>query len=1034
MVMKLRTKALSSLAGVLCLLLLGGTTAFGQTVTTGSLAGVVTDAQGGVLPGATVTAVHTPTGTSYEAVTDGDGRFSILNVRVGPYTVNVVMSGFRKEEQPNVAVGLGEQRAVDFKLQLETLTETVEVSGELSVIDSSRAGTAQSVSQQIVESLPTINRSIYDIVRVSPYFTSIGLNADPQSISVAGRNNRYNNIQIDGAVNNDVFGLADSGVPGGQTETQPVSLDAIQELQLVVSPYDVRQGGFSGGGINAITKSGTNALRGTGYYFGRNNDWVGESPTGVELGEMSDQQYGGSLGGRIVENKAFFFANVDLARRENGSGSSVSTTGQTFGRDAEIDRFISILQNRYGYNPGGKEEFTRQTDSTKFFVRTDFNIARGHQLTVRNNYIDALNDIGRPEPAQYFMPDAFYRFATDTNSFVTQLNSTFGAAVNEFRVTYQRQRDRRGKQPDQPEFPFVRVFGLTGNASVRAGTENFSTANELDVDVIEITNDFTWLKGKHTITFGTHNEFFDFRNLFIRDSFGNYTFDNLNLFEQGLAQSYDHSFSNTADPLQAANFGVQQWGFYAGDQWRIRSNFTVTGGLRVDLPRFPDTPTANPQVQTLYGYRTDIVPETTMWSPRVGFNWDLSGGGREQLRGGFGLFTGRTPYVWLSNQYGGTGIEFTRITVSTTQGRLNPVPFNPDPNNPPRNIGTAARNEISIIDPDYDFPSLYRGNIAYDRELGFAGLIGTAEVLFSSTVKDVAYSNINMRVTGAAADGRPTFSSVSNVFSNVLLLQNTDEGDQWSINLQVQRPFTNGFTANASYLYGRSRSVLDAQSSQAASNWGNLIVPGDVNDPPLTTSNFDPGHKFTFFASYDIPFWQKFVTTASLFYVGQSGRPFTLTSGNQDINRDTRTNNDALYLPRSADEVDFANGTFADWSAFIDERECYTKYIGQIIPRNACRSPWVNSLDFRLNVQLPVRRVRAEITFDLLNLFNLFDREAGLIEYGNFNNLQPAAVTTVNGRFRYDIAAITANPPSADFLRDDLKSRWQAQLGARIRF
>jgi hypothetical protein len=388
----------------------------------------------------------------------------------------------------------------------------------------------------------------------------------------------------------------------------------------------------------------------------------------------------------------------------------------------------------------------------------------------------------------------------------------------------------------------------------------------------------------------------------------------------------------------------------------------------------------------------------------------------------------------LSNQYVNTGIEFTRITVTTAQGRVNPVPFNPDPNNPPTTIGQAATNEISLIDPDYEFPSLYRTNIAYDRELGFAGLIGTAEFLYSKTVNDVKYQNINLRQASTAPDGRPVFTRVSTAFSNAILLLNTDEGDQWSINLQVQRPYRNGFTASGSYLSGRSRSILDGQSSQAASNWGNLIVPGDVNNPPLTTSNFDPGHKVTLFASYDIPLGRGFTTTASVFYVGQSGRPFTLTSGNRDINGDTRTNNDALYLPRSASEVDFRNGTFDDWQAFINERECYTKFVGQIIPRNACRSPWVNSLDFRVNLQLPYRRLRTEITFDLLNLANLFDREAGLVEYGNFNNLQPAAVTTSGGRFVYDIAAITATPPSAVFLRDDLRSRWQMQLGARVRF
>ncbi len=345
-------KASLSLVGALCLLLAAAVTTSAQTTTTGSLAGVVTDAQGGALPGATVVATHTPTGTPYEAVTDGEGRFNILNMRVGPYTVAVAMSGFRKDEQKDVPITLGEQRTVEFKLPLESITETVEVIGQSSIIDSSRAGTADNISAKAVESLPTISRSITDIARTSPYFNPMGLNLDPLALSVAGRNNRYNNVQIDGAVNNDVFGLAASGTPGGQTEAQPISLDAIQEVQLVVSPYDVRQGGFSGGGINAITKSGTNRFQGTGYFFGRNQDWVGDSPTGTPIAQFKDQQMGASVGGPIVRNKVFFFGNVDWGRKDSPSGISVSSGGQQFGHEAEIDRFLSILQNRYGYNPG----------------------------------------------------------------------------------------------------------------------------------------------------------------------------------------------------------------------------------------------------------------------------------------------------------------------------------------------------------------------------------------------------------------------------------------------------------------------------------------------------------------------------------------------------------------------------------------------------------------------------------------------------------------------------------------------------------
>ncbi|MGB2714927.1 MAG: carboxypeptidase-like regulatory domain-containing protein, partial [Vicinamibacterales bacterium] len=526
--MHLWKKAVWSFSAIVCLLTLLPATAGAQGATTGSLTGVITDAQGGVLPGAAVLATHTPTGTTYDGVTDAQGRYSFLNVRVGPYNVTVSMGGFKPETQLGIDVRLGEQKKVDFTMQLETVAETVEVVGVSSVIDSSRAGTADNVSTQAVENLPTISRNLVDIARTSPYFNPTGLNEDPLALSVAGRNNRYNNVQIDGAVNNDLFGLAASGTPGGQTEAQPISLDAIQELQLVVSPYDVRQGGFSGGGINAITRSGSNQFKGTAYFFGRNQDWVGESPTGTKVGQFKDQQFGGSVGGRIVENRAFFFGNVDWGRRDNPSGVSVSGSGQQFGREAEIDRFVNILQNRYGYNAGGKEEFIRTVNSDKIFVRTDFNVAQQHQLIIRHNYLDGLNDIGRPTATQYFMPDNFYRIANKTNSSVVQLNSTFGTAVNEARFTFQRVRDRRAGQPFEAR-PFPMVTVNLSSGSIRAGRENFSTANELDQDIYEITNDLTWLSGKHAITIGTHNEFFKFRNLFIRDNFGQYGFDNLDL-------------------------------------------------------------------------------------------------------------------------------------------------------------------------------------------------------------------------------------------------------------------------------------------------------------------------------------------------------------------------------------------------------------------------------------------------------------------------------------------------------------------------
>ena len=500
----------------------------------------------------------------------------------------------------------------------------------------------------------TLERSLQDFARVNPFFVKTSQNAESESfLSVAGRSGRYNNIQIDGAVNNDLFGLARQGTPGGQANTQPISLDAVSELQLVVAPYDVRQSGFSGGGINVITRSGANAFSGTGYLYSRNEGLVGSGIDDLPIATFFDRQQGASVGGPLVRNRAFFFANIESQRRETPVGYSLDgSSGVDFGRLADAQRIVQIANSRYGYDvPGGFGEIIRGNPNDKFFARTDVNLSPGHRLSLRHNYVNGTADVGSQSNFRYRFTDNFYLFESATNSTVGQLDSTFGNAVNQARISFQRIRDRR--VPRTAPFPQVTI-DLEGRVEIRFGTEQFSTANALDQNIIEIHNDLTWVRGRHQFTIGTHNELFKFRNLFIRDNFGVYEFTSPALFEQGLAQSYSYSFSRTSDPRQAAEFWVYQLGFYAGDQWRVRDDLSLTYGVRLDAPVFPDTPAANPLVEQLYARGTDVVPATRNWLPRIGFNYDLSPDldTRQQVRGGLGLFHGRTPYVWLSNQYG----------------------------------------------------------------------------------------------------------------------------------------------------------------------------------------------------------------------------------------------------------------------------------------------------------------------------------------------------------------------------------------------
>ncbi len=1030
--------------------------AVAQTVTTGAISGLVTDESGGVLPGASVEALHEPTGSHYSAVTGTDGRFSILNVRVGgPYLVTVSMSGFTPLKQGGVQVALGEERSVPVKLKVQNVSETVEVTANAgSIISPSATGPAGNISQRAIENMPTVSRSISDMARLSPHFTPLGNGAGDGAdvLSVGGRSSRYNNIQIDGANNNDLFALAgNSGNPGGGTATQPISFDAIQEIQLVVAPYDIRQGGFSGGGVNAITRSGANNFSGTVYYEFRNQSFVGDGPNQRPLSTFSEKQFGASLGGPIVPNKAFFFVNADLTRNHTPVGwSADGSSGQTFSAPkADLDRFLSILKNQYGYDPGSNPlgEFVRNTPSNKIFARLDFNLSDNHRLTIRNNFTKPTTDVGFPSNSSFRTPDAYYQVHNRSNSTVAQLNSTFGGAVNELRVNYQLIRDIRN---GVTAFPSVRV-DLTPNScgsatcSIFSGTEQFSTANQLYQTVIELTDDYTMHRGKHLITIGTHNEFFKFKNLFIRDNFGTYRFSNLDNFAAGLAQQYDYSSSATSDPQQAAKFSVHQFGFYAGDLWRVAPNFTLNYGLRVDIPSFPDTPSANPAAVSNFGFRTDVAPAPKMWSPRAGFNWDVSGDSKQQLRGGIGVFAGRPPYVWLSNQYGNTGVDFRRIGASFSAA--NKIPFVADPTNPPKVVLGAASgtftNEIDLVDPDFKYPQILRTNIGYDRQLGFLGLVATVEGLYGKTLQDIDYQNLNFIDSGKTrlSDGRPVFVKKVASLSDVIFLTNTTKGNSWTVSGKLERPFRNGLYVSTSYLYGKAKAVNDGGSDQAASNFSNNLVPGNPNAAPLTTSRFSPGHRVNAAVSYNWKITPRLNLLTSAYYNGQSGRPYTYYVTTADLNGDSKLSNDLLFVPASADQVIVTNGTFAQLDAYIQADPGLSKYRGQVIPRAAARSPWTNQLDLSTSLGIPFAGSRkVELKVDFLNLLNLLNKDWGVIDYAPFNDLSPIGVTVdaATGKYVYNLATITSaayvNGNPYKFNRDDLRSRWQAAFTARVRF
>jgi hypothetical protein len=1038
-------------------ILLLGSCAFAQTITNGTITGQVIDQQKAVLPGATVVAVHTETGTTYEAITQNDGRYTMQAVRIGgPYVVKASMGKFQTQEKGNITVGLGETQEVNFVLQIEGITETVTVTAEAQVFDLARAGTASNVPTRVIEELPTIQRSINDFARTSPHFnTNTDSAGGSDMISVAGRNNRYNNMQIDGAVNNDVFGLASTGTPGGQTGTQPVSLDAIQEIQLVVSPYDVRQGGFSGGSINAVTKSGSNAFHGTGYFFGRDQRFVNSipsvtsvaNPTAVDtkVGPFSDKQGGFSVGGPIVKNKLFFFANLDWARKTTPAGYSIDgTSGQKFDKASDIQPVLDWVKSKYGYDPGGLGEFAKPNNSNKVFVRGDYNISSRHQLIYRTNWVDALANTGIQYNNSYHMPSHFYSMTDKMLSNVIQLNSTIGNSFfNELRGTYLRERNIRGDQEQYKPFPEVRVDLPSGNY-IQFGSEYSSQANRLNQDIVTITDDLTWIKGSHTLSFGTHNEFYKFYNLFIQNLYGSYRFSSLANFQAGLAQSYNHNFSNTSNPNEAADFPVRQFGLYAGDKWRAKSNLTLTFGIRADIPRFPETPHANPVAVKDFNMRTDMMPAPIMWSPRFGFNWDPSQGKskRLQVRGGLGIFTGRTPYVWLSNQYSNTGVDFTSLSVSyATSVR---VPFVADPLNQPTTItgGTTGRQTINLIDPDYKYPTILRSNAALDHTLPFFGLIGSAELVYTKNIKEINYANINYIPLAKLPDGRNTYKKFDSNLNDVMLLSNTSKGRSWSLSYKVERPFRNRLFVSASYLYNRAYSVNDGTSSVARSNWTGTPIGLDTNNPPLTRSRYEVGSRVNLAANLPIRMPLHLRSTVSMFYNGQDGFPYSLIF-NGDANTDSISNNDLLYIPSSSDQAAVYSSTTGQTVSYDMLDKFLTslgadKYRGQIIPRMFKHAKWINQMDFRYALTIPAfRETKFEVTVDVFNFLNFLNNKWGWQNFGAFpaiSTIGYGGLDAATGKMRYNLNTLAATTFTGAFTRDDLRSRAQAQLGIRYRF
>lgn len=1003
-------------------------------VTTSSLQGVVTEVKGAGKK-VSITATHLPSGTVYSGTANNSGSFNIPNMRVGgPYRVEIQAEGKNPEIHEDIYLQLGEPFVIDSKIGgKETQIQGVNIVGTRT---RKKAGATTVIGKKQIENMPTLSRSLQDFTRLAP---------QANGNSFGGANNRFNNITIDGAVNNDVFGLSGSGTPGGSAGTQPISLDAIQEIQVALAPFDVTQGNFTGAGVNAVTRSGTNKFEGSVYFFGRNQNTIGKSVlTGQKSNKFTDYQYGFRVGGPIVKNKLFFFINGEAGRRNTPLTFNAGETGATM--TAEIAKQIADhTLATYGYDVGSYGPQNVQTQNNKIFTKLDWNINSKHQLGIRYNFIDAFDDnISRS--ANYFrFGNNAYKFNNKQHVVIAELRSNFNSKLsNNLILGYTSIRDKRNTAGAL--FPQITIENINGkpNASAEFGSQRSSVANELSQDIFEITNNFKWNVGKTVFTFGTHNEFFKFNNLFINNYNGAWIFANLDDYLKNRAPRRMQATYSLIDGVDkpAAEFSAMQLGLYAQGDSEVFKNFRMTYGLRVDVPIIADKPLRNEKVENAFtGHRTDRTPSgQLLWSPRLGFNYNVNGDRSLILRGGAGVFTGRVPFVWLSNQFTNSGMLFGAVDTRNVRGGK----FDPNIENQ-RNMGEASKTtEVNLVSKDFKIPQVLRFNLAGDFRLP-GGINVTMEGMLSKTLNNIIYSNLSVVSNGTlnptfsgGQDLRPTYRKINTSdFTNVVLLDNSSTGYSYSLTTQVQKSFDFGLDLMAAYTNGQARSLNDGSSSTARSNWEYVQIVNNPNNPELAISNYELKHRLVGSLGYKISYGRnkEFATAINLFYSGNSGSPFSYIY-NGDLNGDGSFDNDLLYVPRSASEIKLVDPSqWAALDAYINQDKYLSTRRGQYVERNGATTPWEHRFDVRLSQDLGIKigeKVhKLQLTFDIFNVGNLLNKEWGrsyFVQYGAYKLLN---YNSRGGGFEF---RKPNNDNDKPYTISDLASRWQGQFGIRYIF
>ncbi|MFC1784009.1 carboxypeptidase regulatory-like domain-containing protein [Candidatus Neomarinimicrobiota bacterium] len=927
-----------SLRAIVTILIFYTSIIFAQGVTTSGLDGFVNDTDGNPLVGANVVVVHEPSGAQYGASVRNGGLFTIPNMRAGgPYKITVSYIGYQTQEKTDVFLILGQTQGIDFKLEVKAIEMMeVEVAGvQDAVLNSDRTGAATFIGDDLLTQMPSIKRSTRDLTRLDP--------RSDGNFSFGGKNWLYNNISVDGSNFNNAFGL-DDPAPGGQANAESIPFDAVEQVQVSVASFKVTEGGYTGAGINTITKSGTNKFKGSIYTFVQNDRLVGNKVNGNEIFADPDQFYnqtGFTFSGPIIPNKLFFFVNGEMERKEDPGSNFVAAEGNGLGESrvspSTMDRIRQVMMDVYDYDTGSYQGYKHKTENDKLLLKLDWNISDKHNASFRYNYLDAVRDLGPhgfvlsfngtgrgPNSTSLPFQNSGYAINNNLHSLAFELNSMFSEKIaNHFFASYNRFRDFR--EPFSADFPTIEI-GEDGVTYTTVGYEPFSIHNILDQDVLQITDNISYFMGPHVFTAGVNYEQFKFFNSF-------------NIFRHGLFQltgdldllfpgagyldflgastysSLDNFFART-DPDDADNFAdfnsfvgsgpfkgelidVGQFSVYAQDEYVASRNLNLTFGLRVDVPMYNTDPIDNPFSRGLTLLDENDDPETVdqsklpdpqlLWSPRFGFNWDVKGDRSMQVRGGTGIFTGHLPFVWIGNVLSNPGANPNLYPGEGISENSNETDSGENRDTEGKSVLQQSFDLNAMVE-DFKWPQVWTTNFAIDSKLPM-GLLGTFEVVYGKDINAIYMRNADLDVPERYLDdGRPYYGATTTdrelneaypgEAAGVYVIDNTDEGYNLTITAQVRKEFDSGLNTSLAYTYLQAKNNL--KSTEIASVlWQSQPIQGDPNKPNLSYSEFGNRHRIIGTANYTHNWNSEHSSNIGVFVEVAEGNRYTYSGGNR---------------------------------------------------------------------------------------------------------------------------------------------------------